>query len=305
MNPLRLMGFMGLLLLASLPLQAAELWSRENLFAWCIVPFDARHRDSEQRAQMLDGLKLRALAYDWRAEHIPAFDTEVETMKRHGIDVMAWWFPTTLNNDARNILAVCKRHGIAPQLWVMGGGEPVKSPEEQAARVEREAERLRPIAQAAAEIGSKVALYNHGAWFGEPENQLAIIARLEREGVKNVGMVFNFHHAHDSLPRFAELWPKMMPHLLAVNLNGMERDGEKRARKILHLGEGDRELEMMRLIEASGWRGPVGIIDHRPETDSAETLRENLRGLDWLVAELHAPGSGGPRPTFSSARLAP
>jgi stearoyl-CoA desaturase (Delta-9 desaturase) len=28
-----------------------------------------------------------ALAYDWRAEHIPTFDAEVEAMKAHGIEI--------------------------------------------------------------------------------------------------------------------------------------------------------------------------------------------------------------------------
>ena len=88
-----------------------------------------------------------------------------------------------------------------------------------------------------------------------------------------------------------------MPHLLAVNLNGMEVDGDQRGRKILHLGEGDQELGMMRIIRESGWQGPVGIIDHREETDSEETLKKNLRGLKWLRQELAQPGSGGPPPT--------
>ena len=38
------------------------------------------------------------------------------------------------------------------------------------------------------------------------------------------------------------------------------------------------------------------LIDHRPETDSEKTLRDNLRGLQWLRQELAAPGSGGPPP---------
>jgi hypothetical protein len=88
----------------------------------------------------------------------------------------------------------------------------------------------------------------------------------------------------------------MQPYLLCVNLNGMIRDGDQRGYKILHLAEGDQELALMKIIRDSGWFGPVGIIDHRPETDSEETLRNNLRGLDWLVKELAQPGSGGPRP---------
>ena len=64
------------------------------------------------------------------------------------------------------------------QLWVTGGGDPVKTAEEHQARIETEAARLRPIAEEARNIGCTVALYNHGGWFGEPDNQIAIIGRL-------------------------------------------------------------------------------------------------------------------------------
>ena len=43
---------------------------------------------------------------------------------------------------------------------------------------------------------------------------------------------------------------------------------------------------MMKTIRDSGWRGPVGILDHRPETDSEETLRANLAGLQKLRQQL-------------------
>lgn len=275
---------------------ASPLFARSNLVAWCIVPFDAKHRAPEERAQMLDRLGLRRLAYDWRAEHVPRFDAEVEAMQRHGIEIVAWWFPTTLDPEARTILSVIERHGIHPQLWVTGGGEPTRNVAEQRARVETEAARVKPIAAAAARLGCQVALYNHGGWFGDPDNQLAVLDRLRGEGVTNLGIVYNFHHGHADLPRFPELWRRMQPHLLAVNLNGMVENGDQRGRMVLNLGAGDRELAMLRLIRESGWRGPVGILDHRPETDSEETLRDNLRGLDWLVRELDRAGSGGPRP---------
>jgi glucose dehydrogenase len=272
------------------------LLARSNLVAWCIVPFDAKKRGPEERAQMLERLGIKRLAYDYRAEHIPTFDAEVEATKRHGIEFTAWWFPGALNDEARGILGVIERHKITPQLWIAGGGNPVKDATEQIARVEGEAARVRPIAEAASRLHCKVALYNHGSWFGEPENQIAIIERLKRDGITNVGLVYNFHHGHDHIARFTEMFRRMQSYLLCVNLNGMVKDGDKRGHKIMHLAEGDQELEMLRIIRDSGWFGPIGIIDHRPETDSEETLRNNLRGYDWLLKELDQPGSGGPRP---------
>src|SRR6188474_3380240 len=85
---------------------AQDLFAKSNLVAWCIVPFDAKKRGPEERAQMLEKLEIKRLAYDYRAEHIPTFDAEVEATKRHGIELTAWWFPTALNEEARTILKV-------------------------------------------------------------------------------------------------------------------------------------------------------------------------------------------------------
>ena len=63
-------------------------------------------------------------------------------------------------------------------------------------------------------------------------------------------------------------------------------------------------VEMLRVIEASGWRGPIGLIAEQGG-DAEVTLRNYQRGLAWLAAELKAPGSGGPRPQFESATTLP
>ena len=31
---------------------ATGIWAKDNLFAWCVVPFDAKHRNSEERADV-------------------------------------------------------------------------------------------------------------------------------------------------------------------------------------------------------------------------------------------------------------
>lgn len=270
----------------SSPARAADdLFARGNLVAWCIVPFDAKKRGPEERAAMLERLGLRRLAYDYRAEHIPTFDAELTALKKHGIELTAWWFPGTLNAEARGILDVIKRHGARPQLWVSGGGAPTKTAEEQNARIASEAARIRPLAEAAAPLGCQIALYNHGGWFGEPENQIAIIEALAAQGVKNVGIVYNLHHGHDHLDRFAELLERMKPRLLALNLNGMARGGDKSGRKILVIGTGTEDARLVRIIRDSGWRGPIGILNHTDE-DAEQRLAANLAGLEKILAEL-------------------
>jgi len=263
-----------------------ELFARSNLVAWCIVPFDAKQRGPEERAAMMEKLGFKWFAYDYRAQHVPTFDAEMEALKRHHVRLLAWWFPGALNDEAKLILDVLRRHGLRNvQLWVTGGGAPTKDAGEQQAQVKAEAARIKTVAEAAARIGCAVGLYNHGAWFGEPENQLEIIAALRAQGVTNVGIVYNLHHGHDHLDRFPALLQKMKPHLLALNLNGMRRDGEKSGEKILPLGQGDLDLGLLKIIRDSGWRGPIGILNHTDE-DAETRLEENLRGLDRLVNAL-------------------
>jgi hypothetical protein len=271
------------------PVHAADsgynLFARTNLVAWCVVPFDAKKRGPEERAAMLENLGLRLYAYDYRAEHIPTFDAELEAIKRHEITLVAWWFPNVLNDEARTILAVLRRHKIKTQLWVTGAGSPVKTMDEQRTRVIGEADRIRPIAEEAEKIGCTVGLYNHGGWFGEPENQIAIIEHLKTKGVRNVGIVYNQHHGHDQIDRFPLLMQKMKPFLLTVNLNGMIRGGDKTAKKILPLAQGDLDLSLLKTIRDSAWKGPIGILNHTDE-DAEARLLDNLDGLDWLVAQL-------------------
>lgn len=293
----------GLLLLTCLPTALAaeyQLFARTNLMAWCIVPFDAKKRGPEERAVMMEKLGFKHFAYDYRAEHIPTFDTEIAACRKHGVSFDAWWFPTVMNDEARLILDVLKRNNVKAQLWVMGGGAPTKTPEEQRARVDAEVRRIRAIAEAAAPIGCTVALYNHGSWFGEPENQIQIIERLKQDGITNVGIVYNLHHGHDHLDRFATLLQQMKPHLLVLNLNGMTRDGDKVGKKILPLGQSDLDLGLLKVIRESGWRGPIGILNHTDE-DADARLRDNLDGLDWLLPQL-AGKPPGPKPKPRSWR---
>jgi quinoprotein glucose dehydrogenase len=273
-------------------LSPAELYGRDNLVAWCVVPFDSRKRGPEARAEMLTRLGLTSLAYDWRAEHIPTFDEELETLKRWEIDLKAFWFPAGLNKEAEIILDVLDRHDVQTELWVtMHGGEVACTPEEHAQRVKDHVAALRPVVEAAAAIGCKVGLYNHGGWFGEPDNQIEIMKAL---GADNVGLVYNLHHGHDHLDKFPALLERMKPHLYCLNLNGMEPDGDKQGNKIMPLGNGSLDLKLLKQIRASGYSGPIGVLGHTMD-DAEETVADNLDGLDWLVAQLEGKDPG-PRP---------
>ncbi len=291
-----------------------DIWAHDNLAAWCVVPFDAQKRSPEERAAMLARLGFRYFAYDWRAKDIPTFDAEIEALHRHGIQLLAWWFPFDADDpQARATLEVFRRHDVHPQLWVALSpiGLPrtpeelsrlPKNPEEQQALVRRSSERIAALVRLADPYGCRVELYNHNGWFGMLDNELAVIESLQRAGVDNVGLVYNFSHArdawHDDSRDFPRLWARIQGHVVAVNVTGMHWEGQE-----VYPSQGDSELEMMRVILASGWQGPVGLIAEKGG-DAETTLRNYLTGLDWLAAELKSPGSGGPRP-FPAVAAAP
>lgn len=256
-----------------------KIYEKENLVAWCIVPFDSQKRTPEQRAEMLEDLGIKRLAYDYRPEHIPTFEREIAALKKHGIELTAWWFPTQLNDEAKETLKLFAKHKLHPQLWVMGGGDPNMTPEQEKAFIASETQRIGEIARAAQEVGCKVALYNHGAWFGKPENQIKLIKALN---MPNVGIVYNLHHAHDQLDRLPELLAEMKPYLLAINLNGTQTNGEAIGKKILPIGQGDRDVDIVKLIGSSGYDGPIGILNHTDE-DARVRLQANLDGLSEVL----------------------
>src|SRR5687767_676152 len=98
---------------------SSGLWSQENLFAWGVAPFDTKQRNSEERARMLKQLGFKHFAYSWRERHIPTFDTEIETLKRHGINLLAWVlydadYPTDVNWKDRIVASPDALSGTAP-----------------------------------------------------------------------------------------------------------------------------------------------------------------------------------------------
>ena len=263
------------------PLAAApatkSVFARDNLVAWCIVPFDAATRNPQQRAEMLARLGLSRVAYDWRDHHIPEWDEELRQYKSHNIQLTAFWAPTR----HQEILDLLKRHNVRAQLWI----DHNPKGDTDAERLANSVAHLAPLAALARTADCTVGLYNHGGWFGHPRNLVAVAEHLKQQGHANVGIVYNLHHAHDHLPDFPAHLKLMKPHLLCLNLNGMKKAGPK----ILPLGQGDDDLALLRTIRDSGYSGPLGILNHREDLDAETGLTQNLTGLKHLLHQLNDP----------------
>ena len=258
----------------------ASAFAKTNLHAWAFEEYDAVSRSPAERAQVLETVGLKKAGYIGRnVERMKEFDAYVAAYNARKIELVAVWTP--VNTDAplqepqiQMFLEAVERHKLRIQWWVTL--EQLKQGGEQT--VEKAVTIVRSLNAEAAKRGLRLALYGHGrdSWFTQPENQLEIIRRLPPgDGSAAVGIAYNFHHAHSQLDRFATVFPKMLPHLMAVNLNGMRAEGPM----ILPIGEGDREQEMISIIHKSGYRGPVGLLHHQRTMDAAKGLSRNVAGL--------------------------
>ena len=259
------------------------VFAKDNLVAWCIVPFDANKRGPVERAEMLKRLGITMLAYDWREEHVPTFDQELDELAKRGIKLQSFWLSSGLEPERDKrvgiVLDFLKRRQVRTEIWyfVATPKDFGSLPEEK--KIEAVARAVGYVAGEARKFGSKVGFYNHGGWSGEPENQIAVIKKLKMD---NVGLVYNFHHGREHMDRFPEFFPKMVPYLLAVNLNAMK----KGAPIAVPIGEGERDLEFLKIIKNSKYRGPIGVLNHRTDVNAEVGLKQYMDGLKGLLRQM-------------------
>ncbi|MFG6686073.1 sugar phosphate isomerase/epimerase family protein [Mariniflexile sp. HNIBRBA6329] len=258
------------------------VFKQDNLIPWSIVGFDVKERTPKERIDMLQRLGFNRYAYGNRPKHIPTMQQEWELAKENNIKIDAVWLYVNLKKDQPNALkpeseAVFENLeavGLKTQIWI--GFEPTyfeNLTEEES--LEQTVAMVSYLSKRASSLGCKIALYNHGGWFGKPENQLKITEALPNE---NIGVIFNFHHAHEDLENYSKNIKTLLPYLWCVNLNGMKKDGPK----IITLGEGNLEKDMIQQLLDLKYSGPFGILGHVKGGDPEIILQQNLEGLQQL-----------------------
>ncbi len=255
-------------------------FDNRNLVAWCIVPFDAKKRGPAERAAMLKKLGIRKVAYDWRAEHVASFEEEILEYKKNGLEYFAFW------GEHEDAFKLFEKYDLHPQIWTIPPNPKADSQEEKVAAASRA---LLPLVKKTKSMGCKLGLYNHGGWSGEPTNLVAVCRWLrENADADHVGIVYNLHHGHEHIADFETSFAMMQPYLICLNLNGMNDNAQP---KILPIGKGKHDIRLMQFINDSGYRGPVGILDHRNEMDAEESLKQNLVGLRSVRQKLSRAAS--------------
>ena len=258
---------------------------RSKVYAWCIVPYDSLQRSPAERMAMLKRLGIKKYAYDWRAEHLPQMAQELQLAAENGIEVIAVWMWIDNNSDSveklseanEKVFSILEAVGYKGQIWVGFNANFFDGlPEEEA--VKKGAGMIGSLSKRATPLGCKVALYNHGDWFGEPENQIKIMKALPGE---DLGLIYNFHHGRGQIDAFPEMVDVMLPYLWSVNLNGVKREGPE----IMPIGSGDYEKGMIDLLLEKGYKGDFGILGHIEDKDVEGVLKANLEGLGRIMGK--------------------
>lgn len=254
----------------------------KDAYPWCIVAYDSLERSPAERIQMVKELGFTKLAYDWRDRHLGDTSTELKLAAENDIEIVSVWLWLNAKRDSlsqlshsnKRLFKIIEQSNLKTTFWVSFSGNFFENLNQEQS-VEMATEMVDYIALKASRLGCKVALYNHSGWFGNPFNQLEVIKALPSH---ELGIVYNFHHAHNSIEEFPKIVKAIKPYITAVNLNGMQKNGEK----ILTIGKGDHEKEMISILRNSGFNGPWGILGHVENVDVKKVLIRNIEGLKSL-----------------------
>ncbi|QTD38515.1 hypothetical protein JL193_04285 [Polaribacter batillariae] len=265
--------------------EASKLFKKENLIPWSIVGFDVKERTPKQRLEMLERLGYKQYAYGYRPKHLPTMAQEWQLAAQKNIKLSAVWLYVNLYKDSIGALrpdaeAVFKnleKVGLKTQIWV-GFYPEYFNDLTDAEALKQSVNMISYLSKRANKLGCKIALYNHGGWFGKPQNQLRIIKALPNE---DLGVVFNFHHAHDSLDNYHENIKSLLPYLWSVSLNGMKAEGPK----IITIGKGNLEKQMIQQLIDLNYRGPFNLLGHVKGGDPEVIIEQNYQGLQLLFSK--------------------
>lgn len=263
----------------------STVFSKENLIPWSIVSFDVKERTPKQRIQMLKDLGYSQYAYGNRPKHQSTMLAELKLAKENNIKINAVWLYINLGKDkvgqlkphSEAIFKTLEKSGLKTQIWIGFQSQYFEKLTDEQSLLEAVA-MVKYLSERAEKLDCKIALYNHGGWYGNPKNQLRIIKKLPKQ---EIGIVYNFHHAHHNLENYASDIKKMLPYLWCVNLNGMKKDGPK----IITIGKGNLEKKMINQLLEIGYKGPFGILGHVKGGDAKVILEQNFAGLELLFSE--------------------
>lgn len=284
MNKLSISLFLSLLFLfiSSCQENTSPLIEIDKVSAWCILGFDSLDRSPEERIAMLQELGIKKYGFNRGKADYSKLTHEFKLAQENNIEITSVFLWLNANKDSighlsesnEALLAYLKELDQKPTIWVSFNNNYFENLDHQAA-LNAGVDMVKYIKSRADDLGCKLALYNHTGWFGNPLNQIEIIKAVDQDGIT---IVYNFHHAHDNIDIFKANIKEIIPYLSCVNLNGVKKGGPK----ILDIGKGEHEYEMIKDLKEAGYLGPWGILGHVKTEDAKVVLERNIEGLKAL-----------------------
>lgn len=251
----------------------------EEVSPWCILGFDSLERTPKQRIAMLKEMGFTRYGYNRGKGDFSEMKEEFTLAKDNNIDIVSVFLWLNAKRDSigklspsnQTLLSNLKLVEQKPTIWLSFSNNFFKDLSQEES-IQLSIEMIQFVKLKADQLGSKLALYNHHGWFGNPYNQVKILDELKDESIT---MVYNFHHAQEHVDEFPEIVNKIAPYLSFVNLNGVKKEGPQ----ILPIGKGDYEFEMIEHLNKEGFNGPWGVLGHVKTEDVQKVLKRNLDGL--------------------------
>jgi sugar phosphate isomerase/epimerase len=273
-------------LLFSISSLAKAQFTVSEVSPWCIIGFDSLDRTPTQRIAMLKEMGFTKYGYNRGKGEFDSMQEEFKLAKENNIEITSVFLWLNAKRDSlgkldtsnEQLLSNLKKTGHKPTIWVSFSNnyfEGLSQEESVALSVKM----IRFVKERADALGCKLALYNHRGWFGNPLHQIDILEQLKD---KSVTMVFNFHHARETVKGFAKIAKKITPYLSHVNLSGVNTEGPE----IVSLGQGSYEIKLVKKLLKNGYEGPWGILGHVKTEDVQVVLNRNIKGLNLLNSKL-------------------
>lgn len=257
----------------------------EDMYAWCIIPHDSLKRSPQERIDMLKELGIKSYAYDWRDDSLDQMEEEIVLARNNNLEIKAIWMSmddasdkvSELRENNERVFKIIETTKYSGQIWLGFDSKYFKNLSNEEA-LKKSVEMVGYLSKRAKALNCKIALYSHGGWLGEPENQIKVIKYLPND---NIGIIFNYHHYENQIDELPEIVDMILPYVWSVNLNGVIPNGSR----INPLGTGTQELIMTQTFLDKGYTGSFGILGH-VRTDIKPILQANILGLKKLNSML-------------------
>ncbi len=272
---------------AGLTLAARSGRAAPALARWPFYSFDngvASLPNMADKCRLLKDLGYVGMELRLNAQELPG---NLEQLDKHGLKAMALYAPSWLEEPLSDELAACIKllKGRDTRIEI-----PIRSRQKLKPSDPVGDEQALTLLKAASDLcgdnGPTLSVYPHTwFWTERTEDGLRLARKIQR---RNVGTNFNLVHWQwvKPSPALPGLLAEALPHLFLVTINGLKGPEDSR-QEIRPLDDSDYDLQgFLRILDASGYRGPVGLQCYKVAEPSEVHLKRSMAVWRKLTAAI-------------------